>query len=137
MDQARLVVDITARETDEYPSNTWQIATVHIDRIVKNSTTDRLQAGDSLEILEPIERFPRKFRTDTQVYGAYTELCCDARYRLFLNWNASEGVYEISGLEQGKVNLDGLDSQEADQLESNPIAKQVHEAIITSEQEQN
>lgn len=93
----------------------YTLTTITVTKVIQNNTEHVVQAGDELVISEPYFWYEYPILPGKQyvIKGNYTELQPNYKYFLVLGWNEQMKQFGISGLENGKFNLDDQDEEEA------------------------
>ena len=121
--------NITYREHG-YPEG-YTLSEIHIHEVLENENKIELPA--TLTIVEPTYLFRNGIELGLTrfTWGRYTPLVEGAKYILFLSWNERRGVYAIYSSDQGKVNVDGKDTNEMQAISEVDHLDILHRSVMS------
>lgn len=98
----------------------YTLSEVKVKEILLDKHKSKIKKGETITIEEPfyVNTHPIMGKAIVR-YGNYTPMLNHSHYVVFLNWSERSNSYTITGLEQGKYNIDDKDKKELEQYEYN------------------
>lgn len=92
----------------------YTLTKIKVENVIVNNSKKKVEIGDTITIWEPYFTYDFKRSPGKQfnIKGKYTPIQPKLDYFLTLNWDEQFGIYGVSGLENGKINIDNLDKEE-------------------------
>lgn len=108
----------------------YTVTDVEVLEVIKNKQNNPISINSTLQIVEPTFISEYESRKIRHSWEDYTSLENSKKYLLFLVWSDEKDAYEIHGLHQGKMNIDGKDTKEQEKENHNENYKALKEQAI-------